>query len=155
MTDDATVLARLRSLWERVDPAPDDLADRVLFALELEDLDTEFELLRLVEQADASVGARASRPSDVTSITFSGPSLTVMLAVGASGDRRRVDGWLAPASPSRVVVHCADGELEAAADETGRFVLESVPSGMLRLVVHPEPGADGTSTPFLTPTVEI
>ena len=155
MTDDATVLARLRSLWERVDPAPDDLADRVLFALELEDLDTDFELLRLVEHADASVGARASRRSDVTSITFSGPSLTVMLAVGASGDRRRVDGWLAPAGPSRVVVHSAEGELETAADETGRFVLDSVPSGMLRLVVHPEPGVDGAAAPFLTPTVEI
>jgi hypothetical protein len=155
MTDDATLLARVRELWERVDPAPADLADRVLFALELEDLDTEFELLRLVEHADASAGARASRPSDVTSITFSGPSLTVMLSVGASGDRRRVDGWLAPAGPSRVVAHSAEGEHETAADETGRFVLEGVPSGMLRLVVHPEPGADGAGAPFLTPTVEI
>lgn len=155
MTDDATVLARLRRMWERADPAPDDLADRVLFALELEDLDTEFELLRLTERGDAAVGARASRQSDVTSITFSGPSLTVMLAVGASGERRRVDGWLAPAGPSRVVVHSAEGERETFADETGRFVLESVPTGMLRLVVHPEPGAAGAGTPFLTPTVEI
>jgi len=155
MTDDATVLARLRRMWERADPAPADLADRVLFALELEDLDTEFELLRLTERGDASVGTRANRRTDVTSITFSGPSLTVMLAVSGTGARRRVDGWLAPAGPSRVVVHSAEGERETAVDATGRFVLESVPTGMLRLVVHPEPGNDGPAPPFLTPTVEI
>jgi hypothetical protein len=142
-------------MWERADPAPADLADRVLFALELEDLDTEFELLRLTERGDATVGARASRPSDVTSITFSGPSLTVMLAVAGTGERRRVDGWLAPAGPRRVVVHSVEGEAETPVDETGRFVLESVRTGMLRVVVHPEPDADGTTTPFLTPTVEI
>ena len=160
MTDDASVLARLRSMWERADPAPDDLADRVLFALELEDLDTEFELLRLVESGDATVGARAARGLDVTSITFAGPSLTVMLAVGAAGSGtaggdRRVDGWLAPAGPSRVVAHSAEGQRETVADETGRFVFESVPTGMLRLVVHPGPGAAGAGRPFLTPTVEI
>ncbi len=78
-----------------------------------------------------------------------------MLAVAGTGERRRVDGWLAPAGPRRVVVHSVEGEAETPVDETGRFVLESVRTGMLRVVVHPEPDADGTTTPFLTPTVEI
>ena len=157
MTDDATLLSRVRRMWERADPAPEHLADHVLFALELENLDTEFELLRLTERDTALAGARASRgtASDVTHITFSGPSLTVMLAVAHAGDRRRVDGWIAPAARTRVVVHSAEGEAETVADETGRFVLESVPAGMLRLVFHPEPDADGADTPFITPTVEI
>ena len=157
MTDDANLLTRVRRMWERADPAPEHLADHVLFALELENLDTEFELLRLTERGDAFAGARAPRgtASDVTHITFSGQTLTVMLAVAATGARRRVDGWIAPAASSRVVMHSVEGERETTADETGRFVLESVPAGMLRLVFHPELDADGTATPFITPTVEI
>ena len=157
MTDDANLLTRVRRMWERADPAPEHLADHVLFALELENLDTEFELLRLTERGDAFAGSRAPRgtASDVTHITFSGSALTVMLAVGAAGKQRRVDGWIAPAARARVVVHSAEGERETTADETGRFVLESVPAGMLRLVFHPEPDGEDSGTPFITPTVEI
>jgi hypothetical protein len=152
--DDAAMMSRLRRLWERADPPPEHLADRVLFALELEDLDTDFELLRLTERGDALAGARGPS-SDVTSVTFSGPTLTVMLTVSVTGDRRRVDGWIAPATRSRVHVHTTDGRYETDADTNGRFVLQDVPGGMLSLAFYPLPDADGTPTPFRTPTVEI
>ena len=158
MTDDATLMARMRELWERADPPPAHLADHVLFALEVENLDTEFELLRLTDRDTALAGARAARgtASEVTHITFAGKSLTVMLAVARAEDRRRIDGWIAPAAACRIVVHSADGEATSSADESGRFVLESLPAGMLRLVFHPESAPDGPAgTPFITPTVEI
>lgn len=157
MTDDAILMRRVRGMWEQLDPPPADLADRVLFALELEDLDTEFELLRLTERSDALAGVRARRgsTSDATHITFSGEHLTVMLAVASlDTDGRRLDGWLAPASEARVVAHTATGERETVADATGRFVLQDVPAGMLRLVFFPAVG-DDTATPFVTPTVEV
>ena len=157
MSDDAILMGRVRGMWERLDPPPGDLADRVLFALELEDLDTEFELMRLTERSDALAGARAARgtTSDVTHITFAGEHLTVMLAVaGLDTDGRRIDGWVAPASAARVVAHTATGDRETVADATGRFVLENVPAGMLRLVFYPVTD-DGTDTPFITPTVEV
>jgi len=162
MTDvaaDAELLDRVRRMWELGDPPPEHLADRVLFALELEDLDTEFELLRLTERSDALAGARGST-SDATHITFAGTELTMMLAVAAAnGDTRRIDGWIAPATTARVVAHTVAGQRETSSDQTGRFVLEDVPAGMLRLVLHPEPTGDGTgdhaTMPFVAPTVEI
>lgn len=154
MTDDATLLAQVRRMWEVGDPPPVHLAERVLFALELEDLDTEFELLRLTERADALAGTRGQRStSNATHITFSGTDLTVMLAVGSpSDDTRRIDGWIAPGASVRVVAHTVGGEQETTADASGRFVLEGVPTGMLRLVLHP---TDAERTPFITPTVEV
>ncbi len=168
---DASLLARLRGLWERVDPAPDDLSERVLFALALEDLDTEFELLRLTERTDALAGTRAARKSasTATHITFAGADVSVMLSVGPAGsapadgqlDGRRIDGWIAPAAAAKVVAHTDTGECETVADETGRFVLEAVPAGMLRLILFPlRPDAEAGAgveppVPFVTPTVEV
>ncbi len=157
MTDDATLMRRVREAWEQVDPPPAHLAERVLFALELEDLDTEFELLRLTQRADALAGTRAGRgsSSDATHITFSGEQLTVMLAVaGLDRSGRRLDGWIAPAAQARVVAHTAEGERQTEADATGRFVLTDVPAGMLRLVFFPATD-DESATPFITPTVEV
>lgn len=152
MTDEAVLLEQIRRAWEQADPPPEHLAERVLFALELEDLDAEFELLRLTERADALAGTRGpGSTSDATHITFSGADLTVMLAVASgSGDTRRIDGWIAPAAVVRVVARTAGGEREASSDPSGRFVLEDVPPGMLRLVLQPADHA-----PFITPTVEL
>ncbi len=44
--EEAVLLDQLRAMWERRDPVPVDLVDRVLFAVWLEDLDTEVEMLR-------------------------------------------------------------------------------------------------------------
>lgn len=166
---EVSLLARLRRLWETLDPAPGDLADRVLFALELEDLDTDFELLRLTERGDALAGTRAgaASASRVTHITFASANVSVMLAVGPAGsapadgqlDGRRIDGWIAPAAAARVVAHTDTGECETVSDETGRFVLESIPAGMLRLILFPRQPESGRAeeppVPFVTPTVEV
>jgi len=166
---EASLLARLRRVWETIDPAPDDLADRALFTLGLADLDTDFELLRLTERGDALAGARAGAASAarVTHITFASANVSVMLAVGPAGsgphdgllDGRRIDGWIAPAAAARVVAHSDTGECETTADEHGRFVLTDVPAGRLRLILFSrQPGSGGAGeppVPFVTPTVEV
>jgi len=153
--DDGVLLDELRALWDTVDPAPADLAERVLFAVQLEDLDTEFELLRMTDRSDALAGTRAAahQRSDATHITFAGAELTVMLAVSvdaAGEETRRLDGWVAPAGAVRVVLHTIGGHREATSDGSGRFVLEAVSAGMVQLLVHRAEGP-----PFVTPTVEI
>jgi hypothetical protein len=124
----------------------------VLFALDLEELDVDFELLRLVASAEEELGVR-SAATDVNTITFSGPSLTVMVRVSEMpSERRRLDGWIAPSTPAVVTIHHANGSSEAVVDTRGRFVVDDIPAGMTRLVLAP---TDEGSSPFITPTVEI
>lgn len=149
---DAALFADLRRMWELADPMPPDLPDRALFALDLEQLDLDFELLRLVS-AEEGLGVRTAAP-DVNTITFSGPSVTVMMRVTDNGrGRRRLDGWLAPTQPLRVAVHHADGACDAEVDPRGRFIVSDLPAGMTRLVLSPT--EDPQARPLVTPTVEI
>jgi hypothetical protein len=149
---DAQLFADLRGMWEEVDPMPADLPDRVLFALDLEELDVDFELLRLVSSAQEDLSVR-SAATEVNTITFSGPSVTVMVRVTEMpSQRRRLDGWIAPSTPVVVTVHHADGSAEAVVDARGRFVVDDIPAGLTRMVLAP---TEEGSSPFITPTVEI
>lgn len=161
-SSDVELLAALRRTYEAADPVPPDLAERALFALELEDLDTDFELLRLTEQVDALDGVRG-RPADTTTISFGGPDMTIMVSIADLGSgRRRLDGWIAPGAAHRVEVRNRDGRTETTADRTGRFVLEDVASGFTRFIVHRGDQTDDTNDtddrgakPVVTPTVEL
>lgn len=150
---DRALLADLRVMWEQADPMPEDLPDRVLFALDVEPLDMDFELLQLVTAAEEDLSVRSAM-TDVNTITFSGPSVTVMIRVSETGSgRRRIDGWLAPTAPLTVTIHQAKGSVEAKVDDRGRFVVSDLPAGMTRLVLTPVDDPD--ASPFITPTVEI
>ena len=46
---DAALFARMRTMWEAVDPVPADLVDRMVAAVAVEDLTREYALLTLVE----------------------------------------------------------------------------------------------------------
>lgn len=158
MSEDRALMAELRRMWDAVDPVPDDLAERVLFTLQLEDL--EVELMRLHEEV-APVGARSldtGRAETASTITFSSESLTVMLTVtpaGAAG-RRRLDGWIAPAAALAVELRRSDGVQHAAADSDGRFSIDEVPAGLIQLRIRPTVGASVALTrPVITPAVQI
>jgi hypothetical protein len=147
---DDSVLAAIRSLFEAVDPAPRDLAERVRFAVALaSDLDTEAALL--IEEAAGVHGEPAlarGAAEESRTITFDSTELTIMIRIDANQDgTARVDGWLAPARACRVEISLGDGALTAAADSDGRFAFPSVPRGTVRFVVRPpgrQAGADGT-----------
>jgi hypothetical protein len=153
-TRDDELLADLRRMWQHADPMPSDLPDRVLFALELEQLDVDFELLQLVSSAREEDAGVRSTTTDVSTITFSGPTVTVMIRVRETRpDRRQIDGWLAPTTPTRVTVHHPGGRSEVEVDDRGRFVLDDVPSGLTRLVLAYTD--DPRAKPFATPPVEL
>ncbi|MGB3441336.1 MAG: hypothetical protein WBA97_21510 [Actinophytocola sp.] len=145
--EDAGLLAALWTVLETADPMPPGLVDRVRFAIELDDVDAE--LLRLVELSSL-VAARSDEFTRL--VTFQGDSLTIMITLeqGADGTTR-IDGWLTPAACRRVEARCAAGPLSTESDDTGRFSLDAVPSGTVRLVVH-----DAASTRrVITPTIEV
>lgn len=145
----------LRQMWERLDPVPAGLADRVVFALEVDGFtaaDLDLELLRLTQEQATAVGARGA--DEVRTVTFGSESTTVMLAISEAEGGHRVDGWVAPGGRRGIEVRTASGSELQECDETGRFTLPMVPPGHLQLVLTlPGEGTDAARvviTPALT-----
>ncbi|PZU38682.1 MAG: hypothetical protein DI573_09350 [Microbacterium sp.] len=147
---DAAVFATLRAVWQRVDPMPAELVDRMIAAVAIEDLSREYAQLTLVEQAQL---AAVRGDADTLTLQFSDGTTTVLLHVSAAEDgTRRVDGWC---DASALAVRLAQGDREWAAEpaEHGRFAFEGVVPGLtrLRMVVKT---AEGMSE-FMTPHFEV
>ncbi len=139
---DEQMVEQLKAMWERRDPVPVDLPDRVLFALWLENLDAN--VAALVEDVRQSelVGARSG--DEGRTITFGTDSLTVVLSISERPDDLvRIDGWVTPAGPGQVLARLASGiERTTAVDADGRFALDGLSAGLFQLVYRPD-GDDG------------
>ena len=147
---DAALFARMRRMWEEIDPVPADLVDRMVAAVAVEDLSREYALLTLVEGSLAAVRGE----SDTATLQFSDGTTTVLLHVTATEDGgRRVDGWVDAAA---LAIRLVQDDREWATDpgEHGRFAFEEVAPGVgrLRLVVR---DADGALRDFQTPQFEV
>lgn len=145
---DADLLGAIRELYETIDPMPPGLPGRIQLSLRSpaesgSSAELDAEIARLVSDApEAALAARGAEESRI--VTFDSDSLTIMIRVEANPDgTARVDGWLAPPQPRPVEVKMAVGSITVTADETGRFVVESVPRGSAQLVVRPAGAPDG------------
>lgn len=148
---DAALFARLRAVWQEVDPVPADLVDRMVAAVAVEDLSREYALLTLIE--GSSIDAVRGE-TDTATLQFSDGETSVLLHVTATQDgSRRVDGWVdAEALAIRLVQGDRDWPTEAG--EHGRFAFDSIPAGVsrLRIVVR---AAGGELRDFQTPQFEV
>jgi hypothetical protein len=145
---DQALLADIGRLLDEVDPPPGELAQRVQFAIALENLDVE---VARWERLDALSGVRGS---DRGTITFTVSDLTVMINLTKIGKCHRIDGWLVPAGEYGVEVRVAEhGSSQTMADEGGRFVLDDVPRGTTQIVVHL--GDVSCRRTVVTPTVVL
>jgi hypothetical protein len=147
---DAALFARMRAMWEEVDPAPADLIDRMVAAVAVEDLSREYALLTLVDGELAAVRG----DTDTATLQFSDGDTSILLHVTApSEETRRIDGWV---DATALAVRLIQGDREWSADpgEHGRFAFDSVTPGVsrLRLVVR---DADGALHDFQTPQFEV
>jgi hypothetical protein len=148
LPDDETLLADLGRFLDELDPPPDDLVQRVQFALELENLDVE---VARWERLGELAGVRSTATG---TITFTVSDLTVMINLTRIGKVHRIDGWLAPAGQYEVEMRVADrGTFATVADEGGRFVIENVPSGTTQILVHI--GERPRRRTVVTPTVVL
>ncbi|MGN8553427.1 UNVERIFIED_CONTAM: hypothetical protein OHV15_12675 [Microbacterium sp. SLM126] len=147
---DAALFARMRRMWEDIDPVPADLIDRMVAAVAVEDLSREYALLTLVEGAMAAVRGDA----DTATLQFSDGTTSVLLHVSATeSGARRIDGWVDAAALAIRLVQ-DDREWTAEPGEHGRFAFEEVTPGVarLRLVVK---DATGELRDFQTPQFEV
>lgn len=156
MTTDgyAPVLDTLRAMWEERDPVPADLASRICFALELEHLEVE---LAALEDELGLVGARSEEQT--RTLTFTAASLSAMVTLGdAAGGRVRLDGWIGDGGGLVVTVRGPEGEpcAQTTADEDGRFAVEDLERGLVRLEFRSTPeSAVQLSRTVVTPAVQL
>ena len=158
---DEELLDAIAVLYAHVDPAPDDLADGVLARLAVEGLESEYELLTLVERVDHAAGTRgapdvaAAEDETTVALEFAGTSYRVLVRISTVDGRRRLDGWVVPAVPLRVFLGqqgdtLAQSRQHADAGDDGRFEFSDPATGQVRLWLLPL--SAGTSVaPFVTP----
>ena len=154
----ADLWAELREMWQRSDPVPAGLADRVRFALEVDglarlDLELDLELLRLQQVQPAGSGARGG--DEVRTVTFGSESVTVMLAISDVAGGHRIDGWVAPGGRRGIEVRTSTGATREHCDETGRFALPFVPPGHFQLVLVADPLEPTTPRAVVTPALTL
>ena len=158
-TTDDELLHAVAELFAGLDPAPDDLADGVLARLAVRDLESEYELLTLVERVDTRAGTRGEdepETSATVALEFAGSTYRVLVRISDAEDgRRRLDGWVVPALPMRVFLGppgdaLADTRQSAYADRDGRFEFPAAMTGEVRLWLLPQRGPDAGVPPFVT-----
>ena len=152
---DEELLRILRECHEQLDPMPDSLVQRSLFALAVEDIDAE--VLRLAEQyRPAGAGARGGEGEEARVVTFDSESLTIMIRISQQTSTVRIDGWLAPPQVCRVELRSGERTLGAQVDAEGRFVLDAIPRGLAQLVVRLGEALTGGCGPsILTPAIVL
>jgi hypothetical protein len=150
---DDELLDLLADLWQSHDPPPTDLADRVSFALSLDDL--EVELMRLTDQTLSLAGARAE--DQAHTVTFCSDTLSVMVMINneAAGGVR-LDGWIVGGAGLQVGLRTDGAERTTSADGDGRFSFQAVPAGLTQLVFHPTEGAEARlRRSVVTPAIKV
>jgi len=164
---DRDVLDMLREYYERLDPMPGSLVERSLFAIAVQDIDTEaFQLAKQyrLESSGArggSEGGAGDRAAgeEARVVTFDSDSLTIMIRISQLGGFVRIDGWLAPPQACLVELRSGERTVGAEADAEGRFVFDAIPRGLAQLVVRLD-GSDETLTgargqSILTPAIVL
>lgn len=149
---DEALLAAVRRMWDRVDPPPAELPERVRFVLSLQNL--EVELLELEQELLAGAGARGEERA--RTVTFSSENLTVMVTLGGDPAGTRIDGWVAGGGGLRVQLRREGSTRADDVDPDGRFSFDSVEAGRIQLVFTSPPGAElSLSVPVVTPAIEL
>lgn len=149
-TDDLENLRAVAGYFDRADPVPDTLVERITFGITLEALHAEIaELQRTGDLA----GVRSGDTTQAPTITFTSASLTTMVTVTPlSADRARIDGWVAPGGGVAVELRVVGESLHTTADADGRFAFDDVPRGLAQFVLRPPTAAQ---SPVITPSIEI
>jgi hypothetical protein len=132
VSDVETLEARLRAMYEALDPVPEHVVDAAIGAYAWRTIDAD-----LAELAgDSALAASSVRGADAARlITFEAPGLTLEIEIAQVGERRRILGQLVPPTTAEIRVEGPAGSVAVTADERGRFAAADVPAGLTRLVV--------------------
>jgi hypothetical protein len=145
MSGGDALLGELRELLARVDPMPPQLLDQVRRAFCWRTVDAELAELSfdsLVDR-DAALAVRSGGDTALEprmlgfGAVVDGEDLSIDVEVSTAGARSALIGQLWPAGVAAVEMQeCGGGSTEVPTDELGRFLIEPVPRGPIRLRVQ-------------------
>ncbi len=147
---DASLLTALRDVHETLDPVPDDLLDRIKFAMTVRAL--EAEVAEIVSSSSlASVRGTHYDRADTVTFASDGISLMVTIEHGPS-TRSDIIGWV---SQGRVEVELRERTRTrtTTVDGEGRFSFAGVERGLVNFVLRRLD--DPAAAPIITPAVEM
>ena len=151
---DRALHAEVQKLYDQVDPVPEDLIERVQFALALDEVYAEVAHLTRMPTDALAVRGDAVTGTRTETLTFSAERLTAMVTVSRIGDRLRIDGWIAPAAELEVRLRMQGERRQVVADESGRFVIDDLPEGFAQLSFHPVEAEDAEGV-IVTPLFQL
>jgi hypothetical protein len=139
------LLRELQSLLARVDPMPPQLLDQVRRSFCWRTIDAELAELSFDSLIDreSALAVRSHRDAALEprmlgfDAVVHGEDLSIEVEVSSDGERRALVGQIFPAGAGTVEVQAGDGgSTEFPVDELGRFLIEPVPRGPVRLRVE-------------------
>jgi hypothetical protein len=152
---DLGLLTDVATMLDTVDPVPDDLVQRIQFALALDEVYDEVARMSRVHDDALAVRTELSDATRTETLTFSAERLTAMVTLSdAAPGRIRIDGWVSPPGVRRVGLRMQGLDGEVHTDESGRFVADAVREGFVQLVFHPL-GPDDDGGLVVTPLFKL
>lgn len=141
VADGDALLSELQCLLDRVDPVPPLLLEQVRRSFCWRTVDAELAELSYDSLVDrpAALAVRSGDPGlEPRMLSFGavvdGADLSIEVEASATADRYTLVGQIYPAGATAVQVEAGDGgSTEVPVDELGRFFIEPVPRGPVRL----------------------
>jgi hypothetical protein len=130
---DADLSAALTSLWKTVDPVPPEAERQALAAIEWRDLDTA--LANLSSDAGVDQEFQHVRGEAPRLLSFRTASVSIELEISVTDRSVRLLGQLDPPQEATVVAEASDGSRETRADRRGRFSIDGLSQGRMRVAV--------------------
>lgn len=134
------LIEELRVVLDELDPVPPEVLEAARAAIGWRNIDAELAELIHDSWAAESDLAGVRGVAVPRMIAFATLGFGIELEVLDNGDTRELIGQIAPAGPAAIVVHHAGGSRDVRADAYGRFSVEEIPPGPIRIEVRPPDG---------------
>jgi hypothetical protein len=141
LPSDDELIAELRDLVARVDPVPDEVVMAARSAIAWRRMDAELAELLYDSVLDQEPLAGVRAGIGVRQLTFEAPATTIEVEVVEEGGLRRLVGQVVPPGPAALQVRHQGGTATAVADALGRFSVDGLRPGPIRIRVEPEGSA--------------
>jgi hypothetical protein len=145
-TQDDALIARLRGLADQADPPPEIVLEAARAAFLMRRIDAELAELVLDSAVDAGpVLVRSTEDDTVRMLSFETYAVSIEVQVTDVDGLRSLLGLVTGAS-GRVEVETSHGRSSVALDSLGRFSVDDVPSGTVRLHLTADDGTPVTTS---------